>query len=320
MNNPLVSVIVPVYKVEQYLHKCVDSVLNQTYTNLEIILVDDGSPDNCPAICDEYAAKDSRVRMIHKENGGLSDARNAGIKIANGEWILYVDSDDYIEPDSVERLLSCVKEAAIDVVVGVAKEIKLDGRICFQRHTNLKDGEILPSPEYICKSIKNNEWYAPAWLNLYKTSFIRTNELYFVKGLLYEDLEMLPRTFLAAHNVLYIDYPFYNYISRPHSIMNSKKNEKNLQSVKFIMDNWKKNFDSVEDSSLRKMLYHWMLRNWLILSGKFQIVERYYPSGTNAVFMLLHCQNLQLFIKTMVLIASPRLYSFVYSCKYKEKC
>lgn len=95
---PTLSIIVPVYKVEPYLHRCVDSILAQTFTDFELILVDDGSPDNCGAICDEYAAKDSRILVIHKENGGLSDARNAGLDIAKGEYIGFVDSDDYISP------------------------------------------------------------------------------------------------------------------------------------------------------------------------------------------------------------------------------
>lgn len=108
MNNelPLVSIIIPVYKVEKYLSECLDSVVNQTYKNLEIILVDDGSPDNCGKICDEYAVLDRRIRVIHKENGGLCSARNAGIDIANGEWIYSMDSDDYIENDLIEIALN----------------------------------------------------------------------------------------------------------------------------------------------------------------------------------------------------------------------
>lgn len=101
----LVSIIVPVYKVEKYIHQCVDSIINQTHKNIEIILVDDGSPDNCGKICDEYAEKDSRIKVIHKENGGLSDARNHGIDAASGEWLMFVDSDDFIEPDMAEKLL-----------------------------------------------------------------------------------------------------------------------------------------------------------------------------------------------------------------------
>ena len=96
---PKVSIIVPVYKVEKYLRKCIDSIINQTLKDIEIILVDDGSPDNCGKICDEYAAKDTRIKVIHKENGGLSSARNAGMEVAEGEYIGFVDSDDWIESD-----------------------------------------------------------------------------------------------------------------------------------------------------------------------------------------------------------------------------
>ena len=97
---PKISVIIPVYNVSQYLHRCVDSVINQTYSDLEIILVDDGSPDDCPIICDEYSKKDARVKVIHKPNGGLSSARNAGLDIATGEYVGFVDSDDWIEEDT----------------------------------------------------------------------------------------------------------------------------------------------------------------------------------------------------------------------------
>lgn len=108
--TPKISIIVPIYKVEDYLHRCVDSILHQTYTNLEIILVDDGSPDNCPKICDEYAEKDPRVRVVHKTNGGLSSARNAGLDTASGDFIMFADSDDYLPLDAVSLLLSAFNE------------------------------------------------------------------------------------------------------------------------------------------------------------------------------------------------------------------
>lgn len=115
--QPLISIIVPIYKVELYLRKCVNSILAQTYQNLEIILVDDGSPDNCGLICDEYANRDSRIRVIHKENGGLSDARNAGIDIAQGEYITFLDSDDWIAPDMYECLYRAAQEYRADITI-----------------------------------------------------------------------------------------------------------------------------------------------------------------------------------------------------------
>ena len=104
MNKPLISIIIPVYNAEKYLKKCLDSVINQTYKNLEIILVDDGSTDKSPEICDKYAEKDSRIIVLHKENGGVSSSRNAGLDIFKGEYLSFVDSDDYVEPDYIEYL------------------------------------------------------------------------------------------------------------------------------------------------------------------------------------------------------------------------
>lgn len=114
-DNPLISIVIPVYKVEQYLRECVDSVIAQTYKNLDIILVDDGSPDKCPAMCDEYAAKDSRVRVIHKTNGGLSAARNSGIDIARGEYITFIDSDDYVSKTYTEQLYTTLKKSGAGI-------------------------------------------------------------------------------------------------------------------------------------------------------------------------------------------------------------
>ena len=110
MNNELISIIVPVYKVEKYLEKCVKSIIGQTYKNLEIILVDDGSPDNCGKLCDEFAALDNRIKVYHKENGGLSDARNYGVEKATGKYIGFVDSDDYIHEEMYEKLYIAIKK------------------------------------------------------------------------------------------------------------------------------------------------------------------------------------------------------------------
>ena len=116
MSKPLLSIIVPVYNVEKYIERCIKSILNQSFTNFELILVDDGSPDNCGKICDEYKKKDSRIKVIHKKNGGLSDARNAGLNIATGKYIGFVDSDDIIHPQMYEKLFNCINKYNSDIV------------------------------------------------------------------------------------------------------------------------------------------------------------------------------------------------------------
>lgn len=126
-NNELVSVIVPVYKVEPYLDRCVASILAQTYPNLEVILVDDGSPDNCPALCDAWAQRDARIRVIHKKNGGLSDARNVGLDAASGAYISFVDSDDYIAENFIETLYDLLHEYHTDISAVHWKLVYADG-------------------------------------------------------------------------------------------------------------------------------------------------------------------------------------------------
>ena len=115
MNDSLISVIVPVYKVEEYLDECVQSLINQTYTNLEIILVDDGSPDGCPQMCDDWAMRDARIKVIHKKNGGLSDARNAGLDICTGDYVAFVDSDDWIKPEMYRYMYDAIKREKADI-------------------------------------------------------------------------------------------------------------------------------------------------------------------------------------------------------------
>ena len=164
----LISVIVPIYGVEKYLNKCVESLIGQTYKVLEIILVDDGSKDNCPTLCDEWAKKDSRIKVVHKENGGLSDARNAGLPYATGEYISFIDSDDYIEPTFYERLFAAIEEAGAEIaecgtryVDECGNELKIrqsqDG--CFDTLTALK------------MLIQEKGLYQTVWNKLYKKEY-----------------------------------------------------------------------------------------------------------------------------------------------------
>ncbi len=147
----LITVVVPVYKVEKYIDRCVTSIINQTYKNLQIILVDDGSPDNCGKICDEYAKKDNRIEVIHKENGGLSDARNAGINIAKGKYIAFVDSDDYVANDYIEYMYKILKKENAKISICELQIVWKNTKI--EEKTNLQENKEIEKN----RKIKENE-------------------------------------------------------------------------------------------------------------------------------------------------------------------
>lgn len=211
---PLISVIVPVYNVAEYLPECIDSIISQTYTNLEIILVDDGSTDECPRICDEYAKKDSRIRVIHKENGGLSDARNAGLDICTGEWIGFVDSDDYIDKTMYSKLYKAAAENTSDVSVchfvdsgnGKYHQKKLSSKMVF----DLKE-------DMVHHVLTEGDGTISACLKLYKSSVFYG--LRFPKRITYEDMYIILLVIKNTFRMTIIPDNLYFYRKRTGSIV-----------------------------------------------------------------------------------------------------
>ncbi|MCC8015166.1 MAG: glycosyltransferase family 2 protein [Eubacterium sp.] len=225
--NDIVSVIIPVYKVENYLRECLDSVINQTYKNLEIILVDDGSPDKCPYICDEYALNDSRIKVVHKQNGGLSDARNAGVNIANGKYIVFVDSDDYIEIDMIEILYSTAEKYAADIVeCGVnyyVDKVKINDS--FDKITVLDSKDACRC--FLDRSL-NIRSMTPN--KLYKTNIIK--QIPFEVGRLHEDMYFAYQALYYSPKYVRIECCKYNYRQqREGSIMTVPIREKNVRDM-----------------------------------------------------------------------------------------
>ncbi len=237
--KPLISVIIPVYGVEAYLRRAVDSVLKQTYTNLEIILVDDGSPDGCPAICDAYAAKEARVRVIHKENGGLSDARNAGLDIAGGDYIAFLDSDDYYAPFFIEVLyLEILKN---DAQVALCRYEVTDAMEPADGPDFAKVKEQYVSGETDCPVFDRRQmllnqydalcedatYFIVAWNKLYKASLWKG--VRYPKGKIHEDEATTYRIFDKIEKGVYVNLPMYAYFSAPESITRSRFHVKRLQ-------------------------------------------------------------------------------------------
>lgn len=227
MYNMKISIIVPIYNVENYLDKCIKSIVNQSFKNLEIILVDDGSPDNCPAICDEWAKKDNRIKVIHKENGGLSDARNAGLAVATGEYIAFVDSDDYIEADMYKKLLSVALNNKCDIV-----SCKL--RMVYENDKNFvtkDDSEdiIIYSTEDAMSALIDDKIRQVVWNKLYKADIVKN--IPFEVGKYHEDEFWSYQAIGNATKIAAIDYTGYNYLQRSGSIMGNGYSLKRLDAV-----------------------------------------------------------------------------------------
>lgn len=237
--KPLITVIIPVYQVEKYLRRAVDSVLQQTYTNLEIILVDDGSKDGCGDICDEYASREARVRTIHKENGGLSDARNAGLDVAGGDYIAFLDSDDYYAPFFIEVLYREICRGEAEVVVckyvvtdaflpsegpdfSVVKDNYEKGQYC--REVFGREQMLLNQYDALCKDAT---YFIVAWNKLYKASLWKG--IRFPKGKIHEDEATIYRIFDKIQTGIYINIPMYAYFTLPDSITRARFRKERLQ-------------------------------------------------------------------------------------------
>ncbi|MEI6578764.1 MAG: glycosyltransferase family 2 protein [Eubacteriales bacterium] len=235
MDNPTVSVIIPIYNVEPYLRRCVDSVLVQTLSELEIILVDDGSPDGCPSICDEYAGRDSRIKVLHKINGGLSSARNAGLDAATGDFIAFVDSDDYIAPEMVKKLLNALQEEEEEADISICgiqrvnefyAPIGKTDTYCFQLLTGMQALDKLFTNDYVYFTVACNKLFKRFLFSSYR----------FPVGKLFEDGYAAFRYYFASKTVVCLPNCFYFYLTRSNSITTSSISLKNLDGLDAEVD------------------------------------------------------------------------------------
>lgn len=235
----LVSVIVPIYNVEAYLERCVESILQQTYEHIEIILVDDGSPDRCGSMCEEYAKKDNRIKVLHKKNGGLSDARNAGLELAKGKYVLFVDSDDAIKSKLIEKCVEAAEEHESDMVIFDFTRVEdtLE-EICTM--------EIENSGTYTLKDEPRMLFGSPSAVNkLFRRDLFLKTGIRFPVGKYYEDLGTIPKLLLLADKIDYIKESYYDYMIRSGSIMTAAKFEKNYadrtEMINGILEFYKEN-------------------------------------------------------------------------------
>ena len=313
-----ISIIVPVYNAENYIKKCVDSILAQTYTNLEIILVDDGSPDNCGKICDEYGAKDSRIIVIHKENGGVSSARNVGLKIATGEYVTFVDSDDYIGDSYIEAFVSHI-DSEDNVLVCMHIDVIADSgemaeNVVFDKTTTIvidKDYDFCAVP---CNCLSATKLYKKSILNG------KTFDENCANG---EDALFFAGVVLEAKRIKYIPESGYYYVYYAESLTNGTINERKLS----VLDAWKTIIDLFSDypksqkSGIAMYLFlamHLYSQSILQYGNKNEyanfIKKELFSKGRTWRYS---DANAKVKYSLILLRVSPLLYSFVYRVRNK---
>ncbi len=265
MEKDLISIIIPVYKVEKYLEKCIESVLKQTYTNLQVILVDDGSPDNCGKICDEYAKKDSRIEVIHKVNGGLSDARNVGIAKAKGKYIGFVDSDDYIKEDMYEILINLIKEYDADVSICNLYDV-IEGKEYIRNKENgIKEYNRIDILKEVLLD-KNIQSYA--WNKLYKKELF--NEIKYPIGKKYEDIGTTFYIFEKCNKVVVTSKPEYYYLKRADSLVNNVIESTVLDYTEIIIQRYLYTQKNIEE--LRKYNNYYLAKTLITAHNDIELL------------------------------------------------
>lgn len=261
-----VSVIVPVYNVESYLEKCLDSLVNQTLKEIEILVVNDGSPDNSQKIIDEYTKKYKNVKSFIKENGGLSDARNYGIKYATGEYLSFVDADDYVHKDMLQKMYQKAKKNNLDIVVCDFFNVYEDGREEYM-HSNLHYHE----------NDVNNYIISPpmAWSRLYRRDLFDGIE--FKKGILYEDLELTPSLVAQTNKIAFLEEGLYYYLQRSGSIMKQKKFSSKLLDIFDVLESVTSKLDKTKyDQEIEYLYITHLLRTASLRFLEYKEGKEYY--------------------------------------------
>lgn len=317
MKDALISVIVPIYKVEKYLNKCLKSITNQTYKNLEIILVNDGSPDNCPQMCEEWAKKDSRIKVVHKENGGISSARNLGIKNSSGGYIAFVDSDDYVDITMFEKLLKSITDNNSDVAIcgyfnayenGDYVEI-LESNLSNLSKSNLLNFYIVSNSKKVDNKIVNDGISPSVWRMLYSKKVIEN--IWFEEDVKYgEDLLFNGQVFSKDIKISAVLESLYYYVQRAGSAVRLHTNDmiqtkfnyakKKIKLVQFIKDKEKA---EAFKFSIYKMIY------WDFI--KFKTIKAYKEFYKNLKEMNVNKKEYYKSFQKMIVNKKEKFWNFL---------
>lgn len=249
-----ISVIVPIYNVEKYLKKCIDSIIFQTYRDFELILVDDGSTDRCPEICDDYAKKYDYIRVIHKKNGGLSDARNVGICNSKCNYITFIDADDYINPHFLEIMLDAIIKYSADIVISGLNNCYEDQKIVEQLDN--VESNIFSKEQVYKKILMQDGIDVSANAKLYKKEIFK--DIKYPVGQLYEDIQIIDKIIERCNKIVITTYLGYNYLQRSGSIMYSKMSDDRLvllDKAHELLEFINKNYPNISNAAIRRYIY-----------------------------------------------------------------
>lgn len=303
--NPSLSVIIPVYNVEQYLESCVNSVLNQTHLPDEIVLVDDGSTDRSGMICDFFSEKSDIIHVIHKTNGGLSDARNTGIREAKSDYLLFLDSDDTILPDTIEQFFSVIGQCRPEVIVGNVTSYYSDK--CVRKMHTLQNRKLISGPAFLKRELISDSMFYESVQCIYEKAFLVSNKLWFIKGLLHEDQVFTTLVFLKAEKVVPTEINFYNHMIREGSISMQSDQTPNASSLVRICKILEKEVANIEDNQLQTMIldhcvslyYRAYVDAKLVAYPEIRIDKAYLIKNSfsykNKLRTLLYCLNQKVF-------------------------
>lgn len=321
--NQLISIIIPVYNVEKYLKECLDSVTNQTYKNLEIILIDDGSTDSSGEICDEFIKKDNRIRVIHKQNGGLSSARNAGLDIMQGEYLAFVDSDDIIDESYIQTLFDMIQKYNTKIsMIGFCKFKNIKELDEYKnQNSNSKDFVLSSHDIFKLSFLPYNAFMTTAWTNLYNKEIFKN--LRFREGILFEDTDIyfeIIETYNSSKSVAFCDKKLYFYRQQEDSIM-KKFNEKKLSKIeianKFADKIVEKYSDLKKYANFYKCNIALFLYTEIILQNDYKKYNEKLKESCQIVkqnfdFIFAYKINLKRAILLQLFKINPKLYNFIY--------
>lgn len=300
-----VSIVVPVYNVKDELQTCVNSLISQTIDSIEIILVDDGSTDGSAELCDSFGRTDPRISVIHKENGGLSSARNAGIELARGAYIMFVDSDDYVDVDSCEVLCCLGEQFSADVVVADWVEEPLSTAVHYE---HVEEGRLYSGTEYMQLTAKFNELYPCSCFAMYKRDFWTNYGLNFKEGILHEDMELMPKIYLNASSVVFVRKPFYHYVMREGSINHSHEDPRHKDSLQLIYSEWHTMFASIADPDFRKIMLGYLSKYYLYSIRTRNYQADFKVDGISHSFLVRNALNTRELIKALAFCIAPVLF------------